>query len=80
MNRGSDPEALVRAMAEQAIPSEPREVLASRRERTVEALETGKPVTPFLSFGDSVRIEMLDREGRSIFGAIEQRIERYAAA
>jgi len=48
--------------------------------RTVEALETGKPVTPFLSFGDSVRIEMLDRDGRSIFGAIEQRIERYAAS
>ncbi|MGY1410442.1 fumarylacetoacetate hydrolase family protein [Luteimonas sp. A611] len=46
--------------------------------RTVETLETGKPVTPFLSFGDSVRIEMLDRDGRSIFGAIEQRIERYA--
>lgn len=44
--------------------------------RTVEALETGKPVTPFMSFGDTVRIEMLDREGRSIFGAIEQRIER----
>lgn len=48
--------------------------------RTVEALETGKPVTPFLSFGDSVRIEMCDREGRSIFGAIEQRIERYSAS
>ncbi|WP_298579494.1 fumarylacetoacetate hydrolase family protein [uncultured Luteimonas sp.] len=48
--------------------------------RTVEALETGKPVTPFLSFGDSVRIEMLDRDGRSIFGAIEQRIERYSAS
>jgi len=48
--------------------------------RTVEALETGKPVTPFLSFGDSVRIEMLDGDGRSIFGAIEQRIERYVAA
>ena len=47
--------------------------------RTVEALETGKPVTPFLSFGDRVRIEMFDRDGRSIFGAIEQRIERYAA-
>ncbi|MGY1520654.1 fumarylacetoacetate hydrolase family protein [Luteimonas sp. A482] len=46
--------------------------------RTVETLETGKPVTPFLSFGDSVRIEMLDRDGGSIFGAIEQRIERYA--
>ena len=47
--------------------------------RTVEALETGKPVTPFLSFGDRVRIEMFDRDGRSIFGAIEQRIERYTA-
>ena len=47
--------------------------------RTVEALETGKPVTPFMSFGDLVRIEMLDREGNSIFGAIEQRIERQAA-
>jgi fumarylacetoacetate (FAA) hydrolase len=44
--------------------------------RTVETLEQGKPVTPFLSFGDSVHIEMLDRQGRSIFGAIEQRIER----
>lgn len=47
--------------------------------RTVEALETGKPVTPFMAFGDQVRIEMLDRDGRSIFGAIEQRIERQAA-
>lgn len=45
--------------------------------RTVEALEHGTPITPFLSFGDSVRIEMLDAEGKSIFGAIEQRIERY---
>jgi fumarylacetoacetate (FAA) hydrolase len=48
--------------------------------RTVETLEHGKPLTPFMSFGDIVRIEMLDREGRSIFGAIEQRIERQAAA
>ena len=44
--------------------------------RTVETLEQGKPVTPFLAFGDLVRIEMLDRDGASIFGAIEQRIER----
>lgn len=46
--------------------------------RTVETLETGKPVTPFMSFGDLVRIEMLDAQGASIFGAIEQRIERQA--
>ena len=45
-------------------------------QRTVEALRDGQPSTPFMSFGDTVRIEMLDREGRSIFGAIEQVIER----
>ncbi|NLB57664.1 MAG: FAA hydrolase family protein, partial [Gammaproteobacteria bacterium] len=45
--------------------------------RTVEALEHGKPQTPFMSFGDTVRIEMLDAAGDSIFGTIEQRIERY---
>ncbi len=44
--------------------------------RTVETLRDGKPSTPFMSFGDTVRIEMLDRDGASIFGAIEQRIER----
>ena len=44
--------------------------------RTVETLETGKPITPFMSFGDTVRIEMLARDGESVFGAIEQRIEK----
>jgi fumarylacetoacetate (FAA) hydrolase len=44
--------------------------------RTVETLRDGKPSTPFMGFGDTVRIEMLDAEGRSIFGAIEQRIEQ----
>ena len=42
----------------------------------METLTTGSPVTPFMSFGDTVRIEMLDRRGISIFGAIEQRIAR----
>ena len=45
-------------------------------QRTVETLRDGKPSTPFMSFGDTVRIEVLDRAGNSIFGAIEQRIER----
>jgi fumarylacetoacetate (FAA) hydrolase len=48
--------------------------------RTVETLANGKPSTPFMSFGDSVRIEMLDAQGRSIFGAIDQRIERQTPA
>ncbi len=42
--------------------------------RTVETLETGAPLTPFMAFGDVVRIEMLDHAGRSVFGAIEQTI------
>ena len=50
--------------------------LAERR--TLETLANGKPSTPFLKFGDTVRIEMLDHEGRSIFGAIEQSIDRAA--
>jgi fumarylacetoacetate (FAA) hydrolase len=44
--------------------------------RMLETLESGKPSTPFLQFGDVVRIEMLDREGRSIFGAIEQKVAK----
>ena len=47
--------------------------------RTVEALEHGKPRTPFMSFGDRVRIEMFDAQGRTIFGAIEQRIKQQPA-
>ncbi len=43
--------------------------------RTVETLRDGKPSTPFMKFGDVVRIEMLNSDGDSIFGAIEQRIE-----
>jgi len=45
--------------------------------RMLEILETGKPVTPFLRFGDRVRIEMLDAGGQSIFGAIEQEVVRF---
>ena len=45
-------------------------------QRTVETLRDGKPSTPFMAFGDVVRIEVLDAAGHSVFGAIEQRIER----
>lgn len=46
-------------------------------QRTVEMLLTGAPKTPFLQFGDRVKIEMLDQAGASIFGAIEQDVVRY---
>jgi fumarylacetoacetate (FAA) hydrolase len=48
-------------------------------QRTVETLLTGSAKTPFMKFGDRVRIEMLDADGRSLFGAIEQEVVRYQA-
>jgi fumarylacetoacetate (FAA) hydrolase len=42
--------------------------------RGIETVDHGKPQTPYMKFGDTVRIEMLDGEGKSLFGAIEQRI------
>ncbi len=48
--------------------------LAERR--TLEQIEDGAPKTPFLRYGDVVWIEMLDEQGRSIFGAMEQTVSR----
>ena len=44
--------------------------------RTLEQLESGKPVTSFLKFGDRVSIEMLDARGRNIFGTLDNRVVR----
>ncbi len=49
--------------------------IAERRVR--ETIDSGKPSTPFMKFGDRIRIEMFDREGQSIFGAIDQKVVRY---
>ncbi|MBJ7320271.1 MAG: fumarylacetoacetate hydrolase family protein, partial [Brevundimonas sp.] len=43
--------------------------------RTVETILRGAAETPFLAHGDTVRIEMMDDQHRSIFGAIEQTVE-----
>jgi fumarylacetoacetate (FAA) hydrolase len=45
--------------------------------RMLETIEHGKPTTPFMTFGGRIRIEMLDAAGRSIFGAIDQKIIKY---
>lgn len=44
--------------------------------RAIETIEHGEPRTPFLAFGDTVRIEMTGPTGASIFGAIEQKVVR----
>ena len=45
--------------------------------RMLEIIAEGKPQTPFMQFGDTVRIEMLDQRGQSIFGPIEQTLVEY---
>jgi len=44
--------------------------------RMIETINDGQAKTPFMKFGDTVRIEMVDGEGHSIFGAIEQTVEK----
>ena len=45
--------------------------------RMYETIEHGAPKTPYLKFGDTVRIEMFDQQGASIFGAIDQKVAHY---
>ncbi len=45
--------------------------------RMIETIESGKPQTGFLRFGDRVRIEMRDADGLSIFGAIDHEVKQY---
>jgi fumarylacetoacetate (FAA) hydrolase len=49
--------------------------LAERR--MLETIEAGQPETPFLHFGDHVKVDMTDANGASIFGSIEQTVKRY---
>ncbi|WP_332878325.1 fumarylacetoacetate hydrolase family protein [Massilia sp. S19_KUP03_FR1] len=44
--------------------------------RSLETIAGAEPVTEFMRFGDTIRIEMLDKAGKSVFGAIEQTIKR----
>lgn len=45
--------------------------------RSLETIATGKPTTPFMKFGDRIQIEMFGRDGKSIFGRIDQVAARY---
>jgi fumarylacetoacetate (FAA) hydrolase len=42
--------------------------------RGIETVDHGKATTSYMKFGDTVRIEMLGADGKTIFGAIDQRI------
>lgn len=45
--------------------------------RALEMIADGSPSTPFMKFGDRIHIEMLDKNGKSIFGAIDQSVVEY---
>lgn len=45
--------------------------------RCLETIANGRPTTPFMSFGDRIEIEMLNAEGESIFGKIDQVVTEY---
>jgi fumarylacetoacetate (FAA) hydrolase len=47
--------------------------------RTIETIQSGAPKTPFMKFGDRIRIEMRDVGNASIFGSIEQTVVQYTA-
>lgn len=47
--------------------------------RTIETINDGKPSTSFMKFGDRIRIEMNDASGESVFGRIDQVVEKYEA-
>lgn len=44
--------------------------------RTIEGRKVGAPITPYLNHNDRLEIEMLDAQGRSVFGKIDQIVQR----
>jgi len=45
--------------------------------RMIETIRDGKPSTRFMKFGDRIKMEMLDTNGQSIFGSIDQQVVKY---
>jgi fumarylacetoacetate (FAA) hydrolase len=47
--------------------------------RCLEMIADGEAKTPFMKFGDTIKLEMLDGNGKSIFGAINQTVVQFGA-
>jgi len=45
--------------------------------RALETVQIGKPITPFMRFGDKVHLEVRSSSGASVFGYIEQTVQRH---
>ena len=46
--------------------------------RMIETIRDGQPSTGFMQFGDTIKIEMTDAQGHSIFGSIDQKVVQYS--
>ena len=69
---------LVQAVLVPSIVNIPVQLLAQLATATVNIkIESGKAKTPFMQYGDRVKIEMLDQQGKTIFGSIEQIIKPF---
>ena len=66
----------------QTISNQDRSVGSSclAEQRMLETIDHGEPKTPFMRFGDRIRIDMLDDQGQSIFGAIDQTVVQISPA
>ena len=42
--------------------------------RGIEKIDTGAPTTPFMKFGETVRMEARNADGSVLFGAIDQKV------
>ena len=45
--------------------------------RMLEIIATGNATTEFMHFGDRIQIDMLDDNGQSIFGEIDQKVIKH---
>ena len=45
--------------------------------RCLETIRDGKPKTEFMKFGDRVEIDMFDKDGKTIFGRINQKVVKF---
>ena len=59
-------------------PQWPKGYSCIAEKRCIETILDGQPSTPFMKFGDTIRIEMKGKDGQSLFGAIDQKIARPA--
>jgi fumarylacetoacetate (FAA) hydrolase len=63
-----------KAIEKEGLKDWPKGYSCIAEKRAIETILDGKAHTEFMQFGDTVRIEMKDKDGQSVFGAIDQKV------